>query len=75
MEKPFDVKDLVVRLKGKGLDMAEEAVKLCVVESLGWMEDSVKLSENKYDDLAIAVIPSVKDFVLKQVDKIDGAVG
>ena len=75
MTKPFDLKDLVMRLKGKGMDLAEESAKLVVVETMAWVKDSVVLSENKYDDFAIAILPHVEALVLKEVDKIDGQQG
>ena len=71
----MDFNALVDRLKGQGLDLAEEAAKLVVIETIGWLGDEVLKSENKYDDLLLAVFPLVKDAILKQVDKIDGEVG
>ena len=75
MEKAFDVKDLAARLKARGLDLAEEAGKIVVEEVLNWTEESVKLSENKFDDAALLVLPMVKEAALKAVDKIDGKEG
>lgn len=75
MEKPFDPKDLVAKLKDKGLDIAEESAKLVVESVLDWVSESVVMTENKVDDFALAVIPAVKPFVMGQIDKIDGQVG
>ena len=61
--------------KDKGLDLAEEAAKLVAISVIDWAEESVKLSENKYDDLAIAILPSIKAELLKLADKIDGEEG
>lgn len=72
MEKAYDLKALVEKLKAKGLDVAEDAAKIVVEESFAWVEESAKLSATPYDDLLIAVIPVMKKEVLKAVDKIDG---
>jgi hypothetical protein len=74
MEKAFDVKDLVLKLKDQGLPVAEEAAKLVVTSVLDWVQESVMISENKYDDFAIPVIMAVKPFVMGQLDKIDGVI-
>lgn len=75
MEKPFETKALAERLKAKGLDIAEEFVVVLVDETLGWVSDSVTMSESKVDDLALAVIPAVKPYIMAQIDRIDGQVG
>lgn len=71
MIKAYEISGLVEKLKGKGLDIAEEAAKQVVVSVLEWFEESAKLSDNKYDDLALVTLPMIKDEVLKLVDKID----
>lgn len=75
MEKAYDVKVLVEKLKAKGLDMAEDVAKVALVEVLDWISESAKVSNNNYDDLFIAVMPMLKAEMLKQIDKIDGQVG
>lgn len=71
MEKAFDTKDLIERLKNNGLPVAESMAEVLVESVLSWVQDSVLLSENKYDDFAIPVIQTVKPFVMKELDKID----
>lgn len=71
MEKPFEIKALVAKLKDKGLDVAEEGAKLIVESTLDWVQESVLLSPNKVDDFAAVIIPAVKPFVMKALDKID----
>ena len=73
--KAYDVKELALRLKGRGLDVAEEMVKALVEEVFGWTEDSIRLSATPFDDVALVVLPKVKQLALEQVDKIDGHVG
>lgn len=75
MEKPYDLKALGERLKGRGLDLAEESVKILAEETFGFIEESAKLSATPYDDMALIVFPQIKNLVFAQVDKIDGVVG
>jgi hypothetical protein len=72
MEKAFELKGLVEKLKVHGLDLTEEMAKLVALSSIDWVEESVKLSENKYDDFAIPVIETLKPFLMKEIDKING---
>lgn len=75
MEKPYDLKDLMGRLKGKGLDLTEEAAKLVLHETCVWIQESAALSPNKLDDLAAVGVPELEKLALKLVDKIDGQEG
>lgn len=75
MTNAYDLNDLVNRLKPHGLDLAEDAAKILVLEIFSWIKDSAQLSDNKLDDLALAVLPMVEDYVKAQIDKIDGEVG
>ena len=75
MEKAYDLKVLGEKLKARGLDLAEEGAKIVVEEMFSWLEESCKVSPNKYDDLLLVVMPIVKPEIMKQVDKIDGKEG
>jgi uncharacterized protein YjfI (DUF2170 family) len=75
MEKAWDFKVLAEGLKAKGLDLAEDAAKEVAVAVIDWVEASVQLSENKFDDLAMSILPLAKAELLKLVDKIDGQEG
>jgi len=75
MEKPFDPKDLVLKLKDKGLDIAEDAAKLVAESVFDWVSESVVMTPNKVDDFALAVLPAVKPYVMAQIDKLDGKDG
>jgi len=75
MEKPFDLKALVEKMKGHGLELGEDAAKLVVESTLDWVAESVVLTPNKADDFALVIIPAVKPFVMAQLDKIDGKEG
>lgn len=71
----MDTKALVEKLKGEGLPLAEDVAQKLVMVVLDWVSEEVVKSENKYDDLALAVIPAVKDLLMAQLDKIDGQEG
>jgi hypothetical protein len=75
MTKAFDVQDLLLKLKSKGLNVAEEAAKDVVESVLDWAGESVVLTENKFDDMVIPFIPQLKAAALAEIDKIDGEVG
>lgn len=75
MEKAYDIKALAEKLKGRGLDMAEEAAKIVIEETLAWVEESAKISATPYDDMGLIVLPQLKVLALGAADKIDGAVG
>lgn len=75
MEKAYDLKVLAEKLKAKGLDVAEEAAKIIVEETLTFIVESAVKSENKYDDLLVAIVPVIKPHILSAVDKIDGVEG
>lgn len=75
MEKAYDLKALVEKLKAKGLDVAEETAKIALQEVFQWVEDSAKLSATPYDDMGLIVLPQLKKLALEAADKIDGAVG
>jgi hypothetical protein len=75
MEKAYDIKALVAKFKGRGLDLTEEAAKMVLEESCDWLEESAALSVNKFDDMAALGIPQVKKLMLPLIDKIDGQEG
>lgn len=75
MENAYDFKVLAAKLKDKGLDVAEELVKMMVVETIVWLDESAVASPNVYDDLGRPVLPLIKNEILKLADKIDGQVG
>ena len=75
MEKAYDVKFLLEKLKGRGLNLAEDAAKGVVEDLFLFIEESAKLSASPYDDMALIVLPKLKDMALAQIDKIDGQAG
>ncbi len=75
MEKAYDLKVLGEKLKAKGLDVAEESLKVLVSETLDWVSESAPLSATSADDYIAMAIPFIKPKILEQLDKIDGQVG
>lgn len=71
----YDIKKLAAKLKEKGLDVAEEGAKVAVESVLEWVKEEAVASENKVDDILVAIIPVVKPHIMEQIDKIDGAEG
>jgi hypothetical protein len=71
----YDIKHLAEILKTKGLVLAEESAEILVESVFQWVEESAKLSATPYDDMALLVLPQIKGFVKKAVDKIDGQEG
>lgn len=73
MEKAYDLKGLGDELKGQGLEVAEEAVKVIVNSVFNWLDKSADLSENKYDDLLKVLYPQIRAYVLVKADEINKA--
>jgi len=70
--KAYDLSVLGLKLKEKGLTVAEEVSEQvfdCVVE---WVEESAKASEMPWDDFVLVLMPKVKEVVKAQLEKIDG---
>lgn len=70
--KAYDLKVLVAKLKEDGLDVAEEAARLIVEKSLEWVKESADKSDSIVDDILVKFIPTLKDYIMDEVDKIDG---
>lgn len=75
MTKAYDFSALALKLKEKGLDIAEDAVKLVISESFDWVSESAKLSATPWDDMALIIMPKIKELALVEADKIDGKLG
>ncbi len=71
MEKPFDVKDLKEKLKAAGLELAEENVKVLLPIFLDWVEDSVKMTQNKLDDFFVMARPQIEAALNPLIEKIN----
>lgn len=74
MEKAFDTKNLVARLKSKGLTAAEAVLKTVAAETIDWTAESLLLS-GKYLAFLAPVVSGLKPLALKEIDKLDGVEG
>ena len=75
MEKAYDLKDLVGRLKASIPELGEDLAVAIVEDVFAWVAESALKSENKYDDLVVSFMPLLKEKALGLVDKIDGKEG
>jgi hypothetical protein len=66
----FDVKDLMAKLEEKGMPVLEVGAKVIVEAMIAWIEESVKLSDSKMDDLATPVLEALKPIIIAELDKI-----
>lgn len=64
-------KELVDKLKEKGLVVAEDAVEDLIKVLFEVGKDAIIASENKYDDFLLAVLPKAEEMLLELADKID----
>lgn len=75
MDKPWDLKFFVEDLKTDGLHLTEELAKVVIAKSIGFVEQSVLLTPNKVDDIAVPILEGAKPWVMSLLDKIDGQAG
>lgn len=68
-------KALLKELKKAGLNIGEDAVKGVVEAVFVALPKFFLLTENKIDDVAVAILPVIKPHVLAALDKIDGEEG
>ncbi len=71
-KKAYDLGELGLKLKSKGLELAEESAHLVAQSFFEWLDESAKLSQNPYDDMVLIILPKVKEFIDSQIEKIDG---
>lgn len=75
LTKAWDKEALVAELKAQGLPVAEVMVEKAVESILSWVEASVMMSEDKYDDFAVPIMAALKPFIMGELNKIDGVEG
>lgn len=76
MEKPFDTKNLVERLKGRGLEVAEELAEVLVSETMDWASESCAMHPNALvKAIGVPAVAMLKPIAMGAVDKIDGQPG
>lgn len=80
-KKPYDLQDLLARLKAAGIECAEKDAEAVYGALSGWLKDSASaaVAEGGVVGLvsgAVAlVMPELDSVVLPALDKIDGKVG
>ena len=67
--------ELLAELKAKGIEIAEDALVDLVKIIFPFLTKLVIQTENKFDDLLVAVFPIIEKELLVQIDKIDGKEG
>lgn len=72
-KKAYDAKLLLESLKSEGLEIAEESAKILVEGVMGWLEESARLSETPYDDMASIIYPQLKKIVMEKIEDINKA--
>lgn len=68
-------KELVAALKEKGLEVGEDVAIELVKLLFPFLSRLVVLTENKVDDMLLAILPLVETQILALLDKIDGKEG
>jgi hypothetical protein len=71
MTKPFEIGALVDELKKNGLELAEESAKIAAKSILNWIEASVKLTENPYDDFFVMARPQIESVIAPVIEQIN----
>lgn len=74
MQKAWDTKALIEKLKASGLDVAEDAGKVLVEALFDWADESIVLTPSKLDDLGRPLLGTVKNYLLKKIDELDGEI-
>lgn len=70
MEKAYDPKALIEKLKAKGIDAADHLAKDIIECVFEFGEESIKMSDNKFDDLLLQFMPAAKDHLLAKIDEV-----
>ena len=71
MQKPFELPALVEELKKEGLEVAEESAKIVAKAVLNWIEASVKMTPNPYDDFFVMARPQIESVMAPAIEKIN----
>lgn len=76
MDKAFELKSLVEKIKAKGAPATEEMVEQNLAAFFEWLEESAAMSENQLIKGAIPMaVAVIKPMLKKPVDQIDGKEG
>lgn len=75
MEKPYDVKVLLEKLKSRGVHVGEDVAKEIVEDLFSFLEESARASSKPFDGLLILVMSILKPKLMEKLDMIDGEIG
>ena len=75
MEKAYDLKDLALKLKDRGLpivlDAAESTAMNVYLALKDWLKESAPLSGNTWDDMLAPHYDKIDALLKPQIDKIN----
>ena len=71
--KAYDLALLGAKLKSKGLEVAEESLKILLDSTIEWLDESAKISKNPIDDMLSAGYPYLQKMALEQIEKVNPA--
>lgn len=76
VQKAYDPKELVKKLKSKGLDLAEDSAIIVIETTNEWAQESANLGTKPFvDGMVLMAGPPLTKFLKEQADKIDGKEG
>jgi hypothetical protein len=75
MKQAYDLMALAEKLQARGLQNAEKMAADVYVDLKAWLQESAKLSENPYDDIAMPFLKQLDPVIMPQIDKINGKIG
>lgn len=64
---------MIEELKKEGIELAEESAKMACKALFRAIPKVVVASENKYDDMLLAILPVVEPMVMNLIDDINPA--
>jgi len=72
MDEKIDFKTMAMdEFKKEGLELTEEAIKMAMKAVLKIIPKMIIASENKYDDLLLAVLPVIEPKLMEVIDRIN----
>lgn len=67
--KPFDLQDLVSRLKANGVAEADALAKIAANSVIAWLEDSLNAEPSPLFKIGVPVLEALKPLILAEIDK------
>lgn len=71
MEKAYDLKDLVARLKSVGLEATEEGAKEAVKQVISFLKESATMSATPFDDLLVPLLATAEPKIMEKIEGIN----